>query len=528
MSNRIMKKTFASALAIISAATFVPGSVIGTTIAPVAITASAEVVSGNYTYEELSDGTISITKYSGTESKVEIPVKIDGKTVTKIGNQAFMGNKNITEVNYRNDALTSIGEFAFCSCTSLKTVLIRSDASKTTIGRGAFASCTSLEDIDLICNFEAIEEGTFQRCASLTCFLIPTNVKYIGTGAFQECTNLEKVGISGTTVGKKAFYNCEKLTTIEYMSDVVDIKDYAFYGCSSLSKLSECPELETIGDYAFFGCSSLSELSDGYQSLKTIGNSAFGSCTALTELNLIPFTKLTSIGNDAFANCKLLETAVFPENLTTLGKRTFANCHALKNVELNSKKLTTIPQAAFATTGITEIKIPEGVTDIDDAAFYTCKSLTKVTLPKSVTTIGDKAFGACTSLKNVVYNGTKAQLAAISVGTDNKALTGAAITYNNNSSSSAYPVVTNILYNTQYHQFQLTWSPVQGAQNYGIAVYLAGRWKVQTQNISASNTTFVSPKLTPGKSYKVVVAAKVNGKWDTSNLSKRAVTVTIK
>ena len=130
MSNRIMKKTLASALAIISAATFVPSSVIGTTITPIAITASAEVVSGNYTYEELSDGTISITKYTGTESKVEIPEKINGKTVSKIGNQAFMGNKNITEVSCRNDALTSIGEFAFCSCTSLKTVLIRSDASK--------------------------------------------------------------------------------------------------------------------------------------------------------------------------------------------------------------------------------------------------------------------------------------------------------------------------------------------------------------------------------------------------------------
>ena len=90
MSNRIMKKTFASALAIISAATFVPGSVIGTTIAPVAITASAEAVSGDYTYEELSNGTVSITKYNGTDTSVTIPSTINGKTVTRIGDNAFI------------------------------------------------------------------------------------------------------------------------------------------------------------------------------------------------------------------------------------------------------------------------------------------------------------------------------------------------------------------------------------------------------------------------------------------------------
>lgn len=91
-----------------------------------------------------------------------------------------------------------------------------------------------------------------------------------------------------------------------------------------------------------------------------------------------------------------------------------------------------------------------------------------------------------------------------------------------------YPRVTNIIYNEQYHQFRMTWSPVAGAQNYGIAVYLAGKWKVQTQTISAGTTYFTSPKLRAGQTYKVVVAAKVNGKWDISSLNSRAVTVTIK
>ena len=201
----------------------------------------------------------------------------------------------------------------------------------------------------------------------------------------------------------------------------------------------------------------------------------------------------------------------------------------MKKVEKKlSKNLKTISMGAFISTGITEITIPEGVTAIDPVAFYTCKSLTKASLPKSLTSIDDKAFGECGALSKVVYNGTKAQLSAVTIGEGNEALTSASVKYASDSSASNYPIITAVDYNTQYHQFKLTWTPVEGAENYGIAVYLANKWKVQTQNISGKTTTFISPKLTPGKSYKVAVAAKVNGKWDSDNIVKRAVTVTIK
>ena len=42
--------------------------------------------------------------------------------------------------------------------------------------------------------------------------------------------------------------------------------------------------------------------------------------------------------------------------------------------------------------------IPEGVTEIDNEAFYDCESLTSVEIPSSVTEIGYDAFsesGAC-------------------------------------------------------------------------------------------------------------------------------------
>ena len=82
-------------------------------------------------------------------------------------------------------------------------------------------------------------------------------------------------------------------------------------------------------------------------------------------------------------------------------------------------------------------------------------------------------------------------------------------------------------YNSQYKQMRFTWDAVNGADSYGVAVYLAGKWRVQEEDIT--DTVYTSPKnLTPGKTYKVAIAARVNGKWDTANAIKNAVNFTVK
>ena len=90
-----------------------------------------------------------------------------------------------------------------------------------------------------------------------------------------------------------------------------------------------------------------------------------------------------------------------------------------------------------------------------------------------------------------------------------------------------YPTNIKVDYSDEYHQVRFTWDKVENADRYGIAVYLAGKWRVQKQDITG--TTYTSPKnLTPGVTYKVAIAARVNGRWDTENAIKRACTVTIK
>ena len=67
---------------------------------------------GDYTCTENDDGTWTITKYTGTDTVIDIPSRIDGKSVTVIGEGAFADQTSITAVHIP-DSVTKIGAAAF-------------------------------------------------------------------------------------------------------------------------------------------------------------------------------------------------------------------------------------------------------------------------------------------------------------------------------------------------------------------------------------------------------------------------------
>lgn len=63
-------------------------------------------------------------------------------------------------------------------------------------------------------------------------------------------------------------------------------------------------------------------------------------------------------------------------------------------------------EAFMGCTELTEVVIPEGVTEIGMWAFSDCTALTGITLPSSVTDIGEDAFYDCDSLTATVAEGS--------------------------------------------------------------------------------------------------------------------------
>ena len=177
-------------------------------------------------------------------------------------------------------------------------------------------------------------------------------------------------------------------------AEVKKIGENAFYDCKGLTEIdfSACTNLVDIGRWAFFGCTGLTEVRLP-ASLTKIGYWAFDECTGLTEVRLP--ARLTEIGKGAFAACRNLHRLIVaPENTSYYSKD---NVIYTKNM----KKLI------CAAGGITQISIPDTVTQIEGWAFDGCTGLTEVRMPASLTEIGEWAFSGCTGLTKLDISACK-------------------------------------------------------------------------------------------------------------------------
>ena len=195
-------------------------------------TANAE---NGFEYAVNEDGeSVTLTKYSGSDTEVIIPSELGGKKVTAIGEKAFYKNKTITSVKIP-EGVTSIGVYAFQYCNSLTEVTI--PKSVTSIGDNAFSVCDSLTKATIPEGVTSIGNYAFSGCSSLTEVTIPEGVTSIGAGAFQSCDSLTKATIPEgvTSIRDSVFEGCSSLTEVTIPKSVTSIKYAAFYDCGALA-----------------------------------------------------------------------------------------------------------------------------------------------------------------------------------------------------------------------------------------------------------------------------------------------------
>lgn len=237
---------------------------------------SPSLVMGDYTAQFISvkdendpdppPKTVTITKYTGTESTVILPSTINSWPVTKIGEDALKDNTTITSVTIP-DSVTEIGSNAFAGCTNLTSVHYAGDWSNLTIQSGNPAVQDAAKDAanEQLFDFEFILNNT-----------AVVVIRYKGTAADVTIPSRYK-GKPVTVIDPVAFYNNSAVTSVTIPDSVTAIPDYAFGFCSQLTNISIPNSVTFIGFSAFNSCTSLKSITLP-SSLSTIGNFAFDGC----------------------------------------------------------------------------------------------------------------------------------------------------------------------------------------------------------------------------------------------------------
>ena len=258
---------------------------------------------------------------------------------------------------------------------------------------------TKIQSVTIPENVTSIGRAAFLNCTGLTSLTIKGDATSIGAVAFSTCTSLTSLSLVGSfqTIGEHAFASCNSLTSLSLTCDVQKIGDYAFVTCNSLTSLSLTGDIRKIGDYAFYSCPSLKTVTLP-KSLTSIGSYAFGSCTSLDSIE-IPGT-VTEIGGLAFNNSGLTSVKI-DEGVQSTGTYMFYQCGNLTTVTF-PESLTTIADGSFAfCSDLNHVKIPARVTRIGGGAFSNCTSLSDITLQDGVKTIGEDAFLSCKELTSI-------------------------------------------------------------------------------------------------------------------------------
>lgn len=260
--------------------------------------------------------TVTITKYTGTESTVILPSTINSWPVTKIGEDAFQDNTTITSVTIPA-SVTEIGSNAFAGCTNLTSVTYGGDWRNLTIqsGNPAVEDAVNAPLFD----FDFTPDNTA---------VIVTNYKYKGTAADVTIPSRYE-GKPVTTIGRAAFFN-SAVTSVTIPDSVTAILDGAFEKCSELTNISIPNSVTSIGLSAFAHCTSLKSITLP-SSLSTIGNFAFDGCPSLMTVTY-PGSKTQwddnitkGSNNDVLENhliCAMLEATFNPDNGKSISTQT--------------------------------------------------------------------------------------------------------------------------------------------------------------------------------------------------------------
>ena len=358
-----------------------------------------------------------LTEYKGAGGELTIPAKVGEIDVTGIAEKIFDEKKQeLTKVTI-SAGITEIPRELFKGCANLEEVVF--PETLTGIGLYSFAECGKLTGVEFPEGLKTIGTHAFVDCGNLEEAVFPETLTEIGSYAFARCKKLLAVELPGKLekIDMGVFSECANLKSIQIPSSVTNVAFWAFYNCTSLESLifqkGETTGKRYLEGDAFEGCSSLKEVELPAEMELKAGN-VFSKCTSLTEFKVAEGSAYLVLEGCLYQRwdtelilvaCPAGKTEVkFPEGITNIGGASFGGCTNLISVEIPDTVKTVSNGAFDSCTGLKKVVLPPDLSEISSYLFRDT-ALTEIKIPETVNNIGSYAFYGCKELKTVTIPG---------------------------------------------------------------------------------------------------------------------------
>ncbi len=408
------------------------------------VNATGDAGTGKTIYRVNDSNELIFFELKGDVKQIDIPGVIGPYKITKIGNESFQGNDNITRITIPA-TITEIEEDSFKGCHRLKDVLFQDPSTLVYIGEGAFD--TQVVDENHGCTLDADPELTFtapaeEGSAPFEYAMNPAN--NINTGS-QGLTYI--TFYTGWPSNLTIQYNPDKGTNelIDYPT-LLDLKSnkYSTYPYMTPEKATAATTaviayesngslsqdqidiinsalnidlptgVETIKDGIFSGLDSEGGTvadESANTDIKTITTNGlqsidpytFAGCSNLIGAYINGET--SKLGDYAFKDCAKLEDVDILSPLEEYGIRPFKGCSALAHVEFGNNPNYTCEQAVVygmangSKTSLLEVLQPRGLA-------YGTGTLTKQELA-GITAIAKEAAMDCDGILSADFSESK-------------------------------------------------------------------------------------------------------------------------
>ena len=372
-------------------------------------------------YYAATNGTVTITNYSGAGGAVVMPSVINGLPVATIWTNAFNGNTNLTSLVIGTN-VTSIRYSAFANCQTLAAVTL--PASLTSLGNDVFYKC-GLTSVSIPGSLGSISQSAFQDCGSLASVTIAGSVTNLGIFAFGGCGSLTNVLFQGNAPGQNPdvfydFFTPYDPATVYFQSGtsgwglVFDgeptalLNAPASYGSltvtlSPAAVLTSGAQWQVDGGvWQASGATALG-LSAGNH---TVSFAAVSGYTTPANVTVTISANSTATASGAYV-VPTPSPFTYSTNIDgTLTLTGYTGPGGAVTVPATYGRLpvTAIGNNAFQNSGVTSVTIASGITNLGNEVFFACDSLASVTLPNSVIGLGVSDFAQCGSLTSVTLS----------------------------------------------------------------------------------------------------------------------------